>query len=95
MRNLITGMFLGAIIGGMVGTVASDEIYDVKKKAMKVGKKFLKKYDMMQITRWRWSFTSSPSCFERIIFRSTQNVHPKGEQSVSDVKMILGGWRVF
>ncbi len=47
MKNLITGMFLGAIIGGMVGTVASDEIYDVKKKAMKVGKKFLKKYDMM------------------------------------------------
>ena len=39
--------FLGAIIGGMIGTVASDEIYDVKKKAMKAGKKFLKKYDMM------------------------------------------------
>lgn len=47
MRNLITGIFLGAIIGGMVGTVASDEIYDVKKKAMKAGKKFLKKCDMM------------------------------------------------
>lgn len=47
MRNLITGIFLGAIIGGMVGTVASDEIYGVKKKAMKAGKKFLKKCDIM------------------------------------------------
>ena len=47
MKKLITGIFIGAVVGGMIGTVASDEIYDVKKKAMKAGKKFLKKYDMM------------------------------------------------
>lgn len=47
MKNLITGIFLGAVIGGMVGTVASDEIYDVKKKAMKAGRKLLKKYEII------------------------------------------------
>ena len=47
MRNLIIGMFLGSVIGGMVGTIASDEIYQVKKKAMKAGKKMLKKCNIL------------------------------------------------
>lgn len=47
MKKLITGLFIGAVVGGMIGTVASDEIYDVKKKAMKAGKKMMKKYNWM------------------------------------------------
>ena len=47
MKNLVTGMFIGALIGGMVGTVASDEIYDMKKKIMKTGKKMMKKCNLM------------------------------------------------
>ena len=47
MKNLITGMLIGAIIGGMVGTVASDDIYDMKRKIMKNGKKFMKKCKLM------------------------------------------------
>ena len=35
MKNLMTGMFLGAILGGVVGTMASDDIYDFKKMVMK------------------------------------------------------------
>lgn len=42
MRNLVTGMFLGAILGGAIGTMASDEIYGFKKKVMKKGKKMVK-----------------------------------------------------
>lgn len=42
MKNLMTGMFLGAIIGGVVGTMASDEIYSFKKMVMKKGKKMVK-----------------------------------------------------
>ena len=47
MRNLVTGMFIGAVLGGMIGTLASDEIYDMKKKVMKAGKKMMKKCSMM------------------------------------------------
>ena len=47
MKNFVIGMFLGSMIGGMVGTIASDEIYEVKKKAMKAGKKMLKKYNII------------------------------------------------
>ena len=47
MKNFVIGIFLGSMIGGMVGTIASDEIYQIKKKAMKSGKKMLKKYDII------------------------------------------------
>lgn len=47
MKNFVIGIFLGSMIGGMVGTIASDEIYQIKKKAMKAGKKMLKKYDLI------------------------------------------------
>lgn len=47
MKNLMVGMFIGAVIGGMIGTVASDEIYQAKKKAMKAGKKMLKKCNIL------------------------------------------------
>lgn len=47
MRNFVVGMFLGSLLGGVVGTIASDEIYQIKKKAMKAGKKMLKKYDIL------------------------------------------------
>ena len=43
MKNLMTGIVCGAIIGGIVGTVASDEIYDMKNMVMKKSKKFAKK----------------------------------------------------
>ena len=44
MKNLMTGMLLGAMIGGIFGTIASDEIYDIKNLMMKKGKKLAKKY---------------------------------------------------
>mgnify|MGYP003291237287 CR=1 FL=1 len=43
MKNFVLGMFFGSFVGGMIGTVASDEICMAKKKAMKAGKKMLKK----------------------------------------------------
>ena len=42
MKKLMTGMFLGAILGGVVGTMASDEMYRLKKKVMKKAKKMMK-----------------------------------------------------
>ena len=42
MKNFMWGIFLGSVVGGMVGTIAGDEIYQIKKKAMKVGKKMIK-----------------------------------------------------
>jgi len=47
MRNFIIGIMLGSVVGGVIGTIASDEIYQIKKKAMKAGKKMLKKYDII------------------------------------------------
>lgn len=47
MKSLITGMFVGAIVGGMIGTIASDEIYDIKNMMMKKGKKIAKKCNWM------------------------------------------------
>ncbi len=47
MKNFVLGIFIGSVIGGVVGTIASDELCQVKKKAMKVGKKMLKKYDII------------------------------------------------
>jgi hypothetical protein len=47
MKNLVAGMFIGAIVGGMVGTVASDEIWDMKKKLMRKGKRLIRKCDFM------------------------------------------------
>ena len=43
----LVSMFIGAILGGMVGTVASDEIYDMSKRIAKKGKKMMKKCNMM------------------------------------------------
>lgn len=43
MRNWITGVLVGAMIGGVIGTIASDEIYDIKNMVMKKGKKLAKK----------------------------------------------------
>ena len=47
MKSFVLGIFLGSVVGGVVGTIASDEIYQIKKKAMKAGKKMLKKYDIL------------------------------------------------
>ncbi len=44
MKNLMTGMFIGALLGGVVGTMASDEINDFTKMVMKKGKKIMKKF---------------------------------------------------
>lgn len=44
MKNLVTGMILGALLGGFVGTMASDEINDFGKMMMKKGKKIMKKF---------------------------------------------------
>lgn len=44
MKSLVTGMLIGAMIGGFVGTLASDEIYDFSKTMMKKGKKIMKKF---------------------------------------------------
>ncbi len=44
MKNLMTGMFIGALLGGVVGTMASDEINDFTKMVMKKGKKMMKKF---------------------------------------------------
>lgn len=43
MKNWITGMIVGAMIGGVIGTIASDEIYDITNMVMKKGKKLAKK----------------------------------------------------
>ena len=48
MKNLMTGMFFGAIVGGVIGTMASDEIYDIKNTIMKKTKKFAKRCKWMQ-----------------------------------------------
>ena len=45
MKNWITGILVGAVIGGVIGTIASDEIYDIKNMVMKKGRKLAKKYD--------------------------------------------------
>lgn len=47
MKNLITGMIIGATLGCIVGTVASDDICDMKNMIMKRGKKLAKKYKLM------------------------------------------------
>lgn len=47
MKNWITGMLVGAVLGGVVGTIASDEIYDIKNMMMKKGKKLAKKCNWM------------------------------------------------
>lgn len=47
MRSLWAGIFIGAMIGGVVGTMASDEIYGMRKRMMKAGKRFAKKYDLV------------------------------------------------
>lgn len=44
MKNLVTGMILGALLGGFVGTMASDEINDFGKMMMKKGKKIMKNF---------------------------------------------------
>ncbi len=45
MKKLVTGMFIGAMLGGIVGTMASDEINDFGKMMMKKGKKLMKKFN--------------------------------------------------
>ena len=45
MKRLMTGMLIGAMIGGSVGTMASDEINDFGKMVMKKGKKIIKKFN--------------------------------------------------
>ncbi len=44
MKNLMTGMVIGALLGGVVGTMASDEINDFTRMVMKKGKKIMKKF---------------------------------------------------
>ena len=45
MKKLVTGMIIGAMIGGAIGTIASDEISDFGKMCMKKGKKIIKKFN--------------------------------------------------
>ena len=45
MKNFVIGIMLGSAAGGVIGTIASDEICQIKKKALKAGKKMLKKYE--------------------------------------------------
>ena len=45
MKNLVTGMVIGAMIGGIFGTMASDEINAFGKMCMKKGKKIIKKFN--------------------------------------------------
>ena len=45
MKKLVTGIILGAMIGGAIGTMASDEINDFSKMCMKKGKKIMKKFN--------------------------------------------------
>lgn len=45
MKRLVTGMLIGAMIGGAIGTIASDEINDFGKMCMKKGKKIMKKFN--------------------------------------------------
>jgi hypothetical protein len=47
MKSLWTGIFIGAMIGGVFGTMASDEIYGMKKRMFRAGKRIAKKYDLM------------------------------------------------
>ena len=47
MKNLMTGMIFGAMIGGVIGTMASDEIYDIKNTIVKKTKKLAKKINWM------------------------------------------------
>ena len=44
MKNLMTGMVIGALLGGVDGTMASDEINDFTRMIMKKGKKIMKKF---------------------------------------------------
>ena len=44
MKNLMTGMVIGALLGGVVGTMASDGINDFTRMIMKKGKKIMKKF---------------------------------------------------
>lgn len=44
MKNLMTGMVIGALLGGVVGTMASNEINDFTRMIMKKGKKIMKKF---------------------------------------------------
>lgn len=45
MKKLMTGMLIGAVIGGAIGTMASDEINDFSKMCVKKGKKIMKKFN--------------------------------------------------
>ena len=45
MKNLVTGILIGAVIGGFVGTMASDELTDFGKMCVKKGKKIIKKFN--------------------------------------------------
>ena len=44
MKNLMTGIVIGTLLGGVVGTIASDEINDFTRMVMKKGKKIMKKF---------------------------------------------------
>lgn len=44
MKNLMTGMVIGALLGGVIGTMASDEINGFTRMVMKKGKKIMKKF---------------------------------------------------
>lgn len=45
MKKLMTGIIIGAMIGGAIGTMASDEINDFSKMCMKKGKRIMKKFN--------------------------------------------------
>lgn len=44
MKNLMAGMFIGALLGGVVSTMASEELCDFKKMIVKKGKKIAKMF---------------------------------------------------
>ena len=44
MRKLVTGMVIGALVGGVVGSMAHGDMCDFKKMIVKKGKKIAKMF---------------------------------------------------
>ena len=45
MKRLVTGMIIGAMIGGAIGTMASDEINGFSTVCMEKGEKIMKRFN--------------------------------------------------
>ncbi len=44
MKNLVTSMVIGAIVGGAIGSIANDDMMRFKKMMMKKGKKIARMF---------------------------------------------------